>query len=175
MRMKEIELKLLAELLKNSRRSDRDLAKVIGTSQPTVTRTRIRLEKEGYLKEYTVISDFHKLGFELLALTFIKLKVTLTSDELEKIRKFAAERLEKTPYHVLMFERGAGLGFDGVVLSVHKNYASYNDFRNHLRQYPFIEHDIENFLISLEDKVRHMPLSFKILAKHLMTLGENGQ
>jgi len=43
--MKEIELKLLAELLNNSRRSDRDLAKVIGTSQPTVTRTRIRLRK----------------------------------------------------------------------------------------------------------------------------------
>ena len=110
--------------MNNSRRSDRDLAKVIGTSQPTVTRTRIRLEKEGYLKEYTVIPDFHKLGFELLALTLIKLKVTLTSDELEKIRRFAAERLEKTPYQVLMPERGAGLGFDGAVLSLHKNYAS---------------------------------------------------
>jgi DNA-binding Lrp family transcriptional regulator len=173
--MKKIELKLLAELLNNSRRSDRDLAKSVGTSQPTVTRTRTRLEKEGYLNEYTVIPDFRKLGFELLALTFVKLKVTLTPEELVRIRKAADERLEKTRYHVLMLERGAGLGFDGVVLSLHGNYASYNDFRNQLRQYPFFEPNIESFLISLEDKVRHFPLSFKILARHLMKLEKSVQ
>jgi DNA-binding Lrp family transcriptional regulator len=66
MRMKKIELKLLPELLNDSRRSDRDLARSLGTSQPTVTRTRIRLEKEGYLKEYTVISI--DLTFASLAL-----------------------------------------------------------------------------------------------------------
>jgi DNA-binding Lrp family transcriptional regulator len=173
--MKKVELKLLAELLNNSRRSDRDLAKSIGTSQPTVTRTRIRLEKEGYLNEYTVIPDFRKLGFELLALTFVKLKVTLTPEEVERIRKTADERLEKTRYNVLMLERGTGLGFDGVFFSLHKNYASYNDFRNQLRQHSFFEPNIESFLISLEDKVRHLPLSFKILAKHLMKLEKSEQ
>jgi hypothetical protein len=120
-----------------------------------------------------VIPDFHKLSFELLALTFIKLKVATTPDELERIRKLTAEGLEKTPCHVLMLERGAGLGFDAIMLSLHKNYGSYSDFRNRVRQYSFLEPTIENFLISLEDKVRHMPLSFKIVAKHLMTLREN--
>lgn len=38
-------IKLLLEMMKNSRRSSRDLAKVLGVSQPTVTRTRQRLEK----------------------------------------------------------------------------------------------------------------------------------
>jgi len=173
--MKKIELKLLAELLNNSRRSDRDLAKSIGTSQPTVTRTRIRLEKEGYLKEYTVIPDFRKLGFELLALTLVKLRATLTPEEVERIRRVSDEKLEKTRYDVLMLERGAGLGFDGVFFSLHKNYASYNDFRNQLRQYSFFEPNIESFLISLEDKVRHLPFSFKILAKHLMKLEKSEQ
>ena len=37
--LKDVELKLFSELMKNSRRSDRELAKVIGVSQPTVTRT----------------------------------------------------------------------------------------------------------------------------------------
>jgi Lrp/AsnC family transcriptional regulator for asnA, asnC and gidA len=60
--VKDIELKLISELMKNSRRSDRALAKVLKTSQPMVTRTRARLEREGYLREYTVIPDFHKLG-----------------------------------------------------------------------------------------------------------------
>lgn len=44
--MKKVELKLLSELMKNARRSDRDLAKVSGTSQPIVTRARNRLEKD---------------------------------------------------------------------------------------------------------------------------------
>jgi len=44
--MKEIELKLVSELMKNSRRSDRELSKVLGVSQPTVTRLRSRLKKK---------------------------------------------------------------------------------------------------------------------------------
>jgi len=39
-------LKLLFALIKNSKRSDRDLAKILGFSQPTVTRLRKALEKE---------------------------------------------------------------------------------------------------------------------------------
>ena len=38
--------KLLLELVKNSKRSDRDLAKALDVSQPTVTRMRKKLEKE---------------------------------------------------------------------------------------------------------------------------------
>ena len=85
--MKEIELKLLSELMKNSRRSDRDLAKAIGVSQPTVTRIRSRLEKEGYIKEYTMIPDFSRLGYEILALTLIKLRKRLVQKKRKKREK----------------------------------------------------------------------------------------
>jgi len=59
--MKNVEWKLISELMKDSRRSDRELAQAIGVSQPTVSRTIKKLEKEGYIKEYTIIPDFHKL------------------------------------------------------------------------------------------------------------------
>jgi DNA-binding Lrp family transcriptional regulator len=42
--MKDVELRLISELMKNSRRSDKELAKVIGVSQPTVTRIRLKLQ-----------------------------------------------------------------------------------------------------------------------------------
>ena len=70
--MKELERRLIAELIRNSRRSDRELAKAVGCSQPTVSRMIKRLEKEGYIKEYTMIPDFHRLGYEIMALTFIQ-------------------------------------------------------------------------------------------------------
>ena len=56
--MKKKEMRLLVELIKNSCRSDRNLAKVLGTSQPTVTRMRNKLVKEGIIQEFTVIPDF---------------------------------------------------------------------------------------------------------------------
>lgn len=61
--------------MKNSKRSDRELSKIVRVSQPTITRTR--LEREGYIKEYTIIPDFAKLGFELLAITFVKLRLRM--------------------------------------------------------------------------------------------------
>jgi len=55
--LKDVELKSISELMKSSRRSDRELAKAIGVSQPTISRTIKRLEKEKLIKEYTMISQ----------------------------------------------------------------------------------------------------------------------
>jgi Lrp/AsnC family leucine-responsive transcriptional regulator len=62
--LREIELRVLSELIKNSRISDRELGKKLRMSQPTVSRIRNKLENEGYIKEYTLIPDFQKLGYE---------------------------------------------------------------------------------------------------------------
>jgi DNA-binding Lrp family transcriptional regulator len=71
--MKKRMLKLLFELMKNAKRSDREIAKIIGVSQPTITRMRQRLEKTAIV-DYTVIPDWTELGFEIMAFTFIKAK-----------------------------------------------------------------------------------------------------
>ena len=62
--MKKIMMRLLLELMKDSKRSDRELAKVLGVSQPTVSRMRSRLVKEGIIREFTVIPNFVKMGYE---------------------------------------------------------------------------------------------------------------
>ena len=72
--MREIEWKVLSELMKNSRRSDRELARAMKSSQPTVTKARRKLEKQGYIEEYTMIPHFDKLGYEILAVTFFRYK-----------------------------------------------------------------------------------------------------
>jgi DNA-binding Lrp family transcriptional regulator len=168
--MKEIELKLISELLKNSRRSDRELAKAIGTSQPTVSRMISRLEKEGVVKEYTVIPDFQKLAYSLAALTFGRVRDEFRSPEMldETRRKFIKSFNEKA-FEVILDERGMGMEYDGVIVSLHRSYSEYANFKRWIKQMPFIEATrLDSFLIDLNDKVHYRYLTFSYLAKHIL-------
>jgi DNA-binding Lrp family transcriptional regulator len=166
--MKGIEFKLLSELMKNSRRSDRELAKAIGVSQPTVSRAIKALEKNGFIKEYTIIPDFAKLGYELMAITLIKLRQELSGAQLDRATQLAKESLKKGPFEVVMVERGIGLGFSGVFISYHEDYSSYLNLRNWFKQFDFLEISrLESFLISLRDETRYRPFTFKTIAEHV--------
>jgi DNA-binding Lrp family transcriptional regulator len=174
--VKRTELKLVSELIRNSRRSDRELAKAVGVSQPTVSRMIRKLEKEGYIKEYTVIPDFEKLGYHLLALIFIKLKQGLSKEKIEQARKIAQESLKTGPFEAVMLERGFGLGYDAVAVSLHKDYASYLKLKDWFKQFSFLElTKLEAFLINLDDKVHYRQLTFATLAKHVLLMGEKEQ
>jgi len=171
--MKKTDWRLISELMKNSRRSDRELAGAIGVSQPTVSRTIKKLEKEGYIKEYTIIPDFNKLGYEIIALTFVKLKSGLSPEEIAKAKKIAAERLKEGSLEIVMVERGTGMGYDGVFLSLHENYSSYLKFKKALEEDIYLDASItENFLISTRREVHFRPLTFAALAKHLIMMKE---
>jgi len=166
--MKDVELKLVSELMRNSRRSDRDLAKAIGASQPTVSRLLTKLEKDGILKEYTMIPDFHKLGFDLLAITFVKIQEP-RSKGAEKITRIIDDMKKGLP-EAVMLERGLGLGYDGVIVSFHEDYSSYIRFRERIRERcPLDIFGIEGFLISLDAEARY-PLTFVALTQHLLML-----
>lgn len=167
--MKDIELKLVSELMRNSRRSDRDLAKAIGVSQPTVSRLLKKLEKDGIIKEYTMIPDFRKLGFNLLALTLVKIQES-RPEETEKTTGIIENMKENLP-EVVMFERGLGLGYDEVIVSFHEGYPSYVRFRKRIRDCLLEVSEIEGFLISLDAEAHYRPLTFATLAQHLLILG----
>lgn len=169
-------MKLIAELMKNSRRSDRELAKATGLSQPTVSRLRIKLEKEGYIKEYTIIPNLEKFGYEIMAITFIKLKKALTSKQVEEARKIAKEELDKSPFGVILLERGLGFGYDGVVIAVYENYTRYVEHLKWFSTFEFPEMSkIESFIINLKDPIHYRPLTFRNLAKHILALGQHNE
>ncbi len=81
--MKKIKMKLLFELLKDSSRSDRKLGKILGASQPTVSRTRNKLVKDGVIQQFTIIPDLTKMGCEIIAFTLLKFSAR-TPELLEK-------------------------------------------------------------------------------------------
>lgn len=170
--MKDAELKLISELMKNSRRSDRDLAKTVGVSQPTVTRLRTKLEKKGIIKEYTMIPDLNAIGFKLAAVTFLKLRKDVTSHELEKIAKMGKETIEKSLKNI-MTVRGMGLGYDVMIISIHEDYASYQQLVNDVKQFPSSDlSDMQSFIISLDDKMQYRPLTLSYFSKYLSSLAE---
>jgi len=167
--LKLIELRVLSELMKDSKRADRELAKLLGVSQPTVSRIRPGLEKRSCIKEYTTIPDFKKLGYEILAITLVKLK-KLSREQTERTRKMTLGIMEKAPFEIIMAEREMGLEY-AVVISYHKDYSDYLGLLQWLRKSEVMQvSEINSYIISLADLVRYRPLTFRTLAQHISTL-----
>jgi len=147
---KELEKRLLRELLKNSKRSDRDLAKILKVSQATITRTRHKLERNGMIQDYTIIPDFTQMGFEILDLTFIKLRSDILKPQtMKKVKEYAL----KFPNSIFT-ALGEGFGMNGVVISFHKNYTEYHQGLNQLRlDWKDYTDDIQSFVVSLKTGV----------------------
>lgn len=170
--VRNIELGIISELMKNARMSDRDVARRLGVSQPTVSRTRHKLEREGYIRGYMIVPNLQKLGFQIVATTFVRFKENISTEEKERFRKQAQERFKDESYatNVVMFERGMGLGYTGVIVSLHENYASYAKLLGMIKQFTVLEPDVQSFLSDLNDKVHYRPLNFAPLAQHILTL-----
>ncbi len=119
MKLKDRDLKILSELMKNAKISDRELAGRLGVSQPTVTRRRARLEKERIIKEYTFLPDFSKLEYHIMAITLIKYNVDAAVDRERRLeaREKAMEIVKQSPFEMVMAEHGMGIGYDGVTIS----------------------------------------------------------
>ena len=125
--LKPIDYKLLFELMKDSHRSDRQLAKALGVSQPTVTRRRALLE-ENYIEGYTIIPKLGKIGFEIAAFTFLKHKLkNKTGREKDQALRQLNEWYMKQP-NVLVVQDGKGMSWDAICVSVHKSFSDFADF-----------------------------------------------
>ncbi len=156
--MKTRMLKLLFELMKNAKRSDREIAKIIGVSQPTITRMRQRLEKTAIV-DYTVIPDWTELGFEIMAFIFVKAKVSPEASA--KAKNWAM----KNP-NVVFAAGGEGMGMDYAILSFHKNFSELSNFIDNLKtEWAENLQDLQSFLMTTDEERTVKPFSLKYLEK----------
>jgi DNA-binding Lrp family transcriptional regulator len=164
--LKDLEKRLLSELMKNSRRSDRELSKVLGVSQPTISRTIKKLEKEGFIKEYTIIPDFAKLGYTLLGLTLVK-RPRAPDEKVAEVFKMTAELEKRNPYANLMAVYGMGFGKDVFFATFYKDYSEYVRAMEVTKTVPFTDLDnIESFLVNVSDPQNFRLLSMSQIASH---------
>lgn len=150
--------KLLFELIKNSKRSDRDLAKILDISQPTVTRLRKVLEQQA-IQQYTIIPNLAYLGFDLVAFTFCRTK-ELVHPLWDKGKEWAKEQP-----NVLFVCTGQGMDSDAVMVSIHENYGDFAKFYHIFRRDwgKYLE-DFKIFLLSLSGSIilKHFTFNYII-------------
>lgn len=133
--LKPLDHGILLELMKNARRSDRELAKILGVSQPTITRRRSSLEKSGLIENYTLIPRWAKLGYSLMAIILVRVRVGNPGNHearYQEVFRRGAEWLMSQP-NILMAGGCRGTGVESFMISIHKTYADFDEFMNDCR------------------------------------------
>ena len=166
-KLKNTEIRVISELLKNGRRSDRQLAKALNVSQPTVTRIMRKLEKEGIIKEHTIIPDLRKLGIELVAIVFGVWSPEKIKDYSEKERVNKAEKFLSEHPNVVFASSGQGLNKGRMMISLHKDYSDYTEFMRQARAEWAGLVKLESFIICLEVDAMPLPFSLRNLGKYI--------
>lgn len=142
---------VLRELIANGRRTDKEMAKRLGYSQPTVTRTRKKLESEGYISKYCIIPDMGRMGYELLAVVAF----ASTKEKEDVIKKGTAWTMKNKS---IIFA-SMGEGFNGrtrLIITIHKNFTDYEAFLSDFRR-RWTKHGLTNltsFIIPLRSVIK---------------------
>ncbi|MEM2104065.1 MAG: hypothetical protein QW717_04160 [Candidatus Bathyarchaeia archaeon] len=110
----------------------------------------------GNIKNYTILPDFGKLGCEIIAFTFVKMRPESRA-ETEDLKRYAANSS-----NVIYVSRGEGMRMTSVAISLHKNYTDYvqklSQFRQDWGQY--VE-DIESFVVAIgEGTIKQFSLGY---------------
>ena len=163
--LKPLDYQLLFELMKDSHRSDRQLAKALGISQPTVTRRRAMLE-DNTIEGYTVIPKFGQIGFEIAAFTFLKTKLNhLKGQEKQEAFNKLKEWYAKQS-NVISVLDGQGMGWDAICISLHENFTKYAEFRRRQEtELSDVITETQCFQVDLKPGVTLKSFHLKYLAK----------
>jgi DNA-binding Lrp family transcriptional regulator len=165
--LKDLDFQIISELMKNAKISDREIAKKLGVSQPSVSRRRVRLEREKLIA-YSVLPNFEAFGYDLLAFTFVHFDFDFSSGVFgDEAAELVSQAIQTHP-NVIFASSGRGLGYEAVMLSVHKHFGGYQEFKNALRaDLGKQARDIRSFAISMKGDNTFRPLSFAHLHDQL--------
>lgn len=129
----EVDYKIIAELQKNARVKNRDIARKLNVSQSTVSKRVRKLEGTGIIKRYTCVLNYRALGFTTVAFSFIRCK-DQSANNVEKLVDRLKENREVIEFHKV-------LGEDDIILKVYaRNTQDFQRIIEKLTQSDNIEH-----------------------------------
>ena len=125
----DIDKKILSELLVDSKRSHRDIAKAVGVSAATVINHVTRLESAGVIKDFSVRLDFERLGFDLTVIT----EMTVSRGKLLETQR----EIAKMPCVCGVYDVTGEI--DSIVIAKFRNRRELGEFPKNLLSMPFVE------------------------------------
>lgn len=125
----EVDRRVLEELLRDSKQSLREIAAKARVSVGTVLARVKRMEKAGVIKDYTVILDYEKLGYELTAVT----EITASKGKLLEVDR----EIAKMPMTCVVYDI-TGLT-DAIVIAKFKSREELSNFTKTLLAIPHVE------------------------------------
>jgi DNA-binding Lrp family transcriptional regulator len=152
---------LLLEYLKDSSRSDKQIGKVLGISEATVSRLKRKLVADGLVCQFSVIPNFSKIGYEIMAFSCVKFNPERITEIEAKAKEWARKNHE-----IIFTSRAQGMGMDALTISVHKNYADYDKFvKINKTLFGDLMVEVHTMLIDLSGKITK-PFSLDYLAEN---------
>lgn len=129
MNIDEVDRKILNELLRDSRRSYRSIARRAGISVGTVLSRIRRLEKIGVIKGYSALLDHEKLGYQLTVVA----EITVSKGKLLEME----EAIGKLPNTCAVYDV-TGLT-DALVIAKFHSREELSKFTKTLLSMPFVD------------------------------------
>ena len=125
----DLDKRLLKELLRDSRRSYRELARRLSVAVTTVINRVQKMEESGIITGYPINIDYEKMGYELTVLT----EISVSKGKLLEMEKEIAKMSSVCAVYDV-----TGL-MDAMVIAKFKNRKELSDFTKGLLSMPFIE------------------------------------
>jgi DNA-binding Lrp family transcriptional regulator len=132
------DIKILSNLLRDSRLSNRQIASKVGVSVGTVIAKIKKMENEGIIKGYSAILDYEKLGYELTVIT----ELTVSKGKLLKVER----EIAKMPNVCAVYDV-TGLT-DAMVIGKFRNREELSDFTKSLLAMRYIERTNTHVILS---------------------------
>ncbi|MGQ9596535.1 MAG: Lrp/AsnC family transcriptional regulator [Thermoproteota archaeon] len=135
----DLDLKILRELMEDSRNTCRKIAKKLGVSPGTVLFRIRRMEKNGVLKKYTVSVDYEKLGYSVTSVT----EITVSKGKLVEVEK----KLAVLPGVCAVYDVTGDV--DAIVISKFKNPAELSKFAKKILSITNVERTNTHFVLTV--------------------------
>jgi len=145
-KVNNLDLEILKALSKNSRLSTREISRVVKKS-PSLVHLRIkRLEKCGFIKNYTTLIDYTKLGYTIHALTLLQVE----GAHIGEVEDFLSrEPNVKAVYDI------TGV-YDIAFISVFKSVSDLDSFIKRILKNPYIKRSVTSIILRVVKDTPHI-------------------
>jgi len=129
MEIDETDKKIIGELVNNSRRSYREIAKNIGVSTATVMNRVNSLEKNKIIRKYTAKINYEKVGYDIE----VMVQIRISKGKLFEVEK----KISVLPNVFAVYDITGD--FDAVVFSRFRNRRQMDAFLKKIQTFDFVE------------------------------------